>query len=243
MTEEDLIDFTPEIHTAAKEIASKLVLGPIFTPPIVKGAQGKEATVFLPGAGGGANFPGANVDPETGILYVPSHTRPYAMSLVEPNDPDSDWPYVISVQRNIGPMGLPLTKPPYRRITAIDLNTGEHVWQTPFGKGPSNHPLLEHLELPDLGSVFTDVSAEGGILVTKGLVISHLPQKDEVHEDADGSVLVAYDKFTGEKIGEILVDRRLHGPVMSYLHNGRQYIAVAGGRFDTSEMISFALPN
>ena len=57
MTEDDLIDFTPEIHTAAKEIASKLVLGPIFTPPIVKGAQGKEATVFLPGAGGGANFP------------------------------------------------------------------------------------------------------------------------------------------------------------------------------------------
>tara|TARA_B110000008_G_C16703427_1_gene457738 strand:- start:213 stop:710 length:498 start_codon:yes stop_codon:yes gene_type:complete len=165
------------------------------------------------------------------------------MSLVEPNDPDSDWPYVISVQRNIGPMGLPLTKPPYRRITAIDLNTGEHVWQTPFGKGPSNHPLLEHLGLPDLGSVFTDVSAEGGILVTKGLVISHLPQKDEVHEDAEGSVLVAYDKFTGEKVGEILVDRRLHGPVMSYLHNGRQYIAVAGGRFDSAEMISFVLPN
>ena len=88
---------------------------------------------------------------DTGILYVPSHTRPYAMSLVEPDDPDSDWPYVINVQRNIGPMGLPLTKPPYRRITAIDLNTGEHVWQTAFGKGPANHPLLEHLNLPDLG--------------------------------------------------------------------------------------------
>ena len=58
--------------------------------------------------------------------------------------------------------------------------------------------------------------AEGGILITKGLVISHLPQKDEVDEDADGSVLVAYDKWTGEKVGEILVDRRLHGPVMSY---------------------------
>ena len=52
--------------------------------------------------------------------------------------------------------------------------------------GPANHPLLEHLNLPDLGSVFTDVSAEGGILITKGLVISHLPQKDEVNEDADG---------------------------------------------------------
>ena len=243
MTEEDLIDFTPEIHAAAQEIASKLVLGPLFTPPIVAGTGGKDATVFLPGAGGGANFPGANIDPGTGILYIPSHTRPYAMSLVPPNDPDSDWPYVINVQRNIGPMGLPLIKPPYRRITAIDLNTGEHVWQVPFGKGPANHPLLEHLDLPDLGSVFTDVSAEGGILITKGLVISHLPQKDEVHEDADGSVLVAYDKHTGEKVGEVMLDRRLHGPVMSYLHEGKQYIAVAGGRFDTAEMITFALPD
>ena len=243
MSEEDLIDFTPEIHAAAAEIASKLVLGPIFTPPIVKGTDGKDATVFLPGAGGGANFPGANVDPDTGILYVPSHTRPYAMSLVEPDDPESDWPYVINVQRNIGPMGLPLTKPPYRRITAIDLNTGEHVWQTAFGKGPANHPLLEHLNLPDLGSVFTDVSAEGGILITEGLVISHLPQKDEINEDADGSILVAYDKLTGDKVGEVTVDRRLHGPVMSYLSGGKQYIAIAGGRFDTAEMISFALPD
>ena len=97
--------------------------------------------------------------------------------------------------------------------------------------------------MPDLGSVFTDVSAEGGILITKGLVISHLPQKDEVHEDADGSVLVAYDKHTGEKVGEVMLDRRLHGPVMSYLHEGKQYIAVAGGRFDTAEMITFALPD
>ncbi len=242
LSEEDLIDFTPEINAAARELAQKWVLGPLFTPPIVEGSNGKEATIFLPGAGGGANFPGANFDPETGVLYVPSHTRPYAMSLVPPNDPDSDWPYVIRVQRNIGPMGLPLTKPPYRRITAIDLNTGEHVWQIPFGKGPANHPLLAHLNLPDLGSVFTDVSSEGGLLVTKTLVISHLAQKDEVDPDADGSILVAYDKLTGAKVGEVFIDRRLHGPVMSYQHEDKQYIAIAGGRFDTAEMIVFALP-
>jgi quinoprotein glucose dehydrogenase len=129
----------------------------------------------------------------------PSHTRPYAMSLVPPDAPDSDWPYVIRVQRNIGPMGLPLTKPPYRRITAIDLNTGEQVWQIPFGRGPVNHPLLAHLNLPDLGSVFTDVSSEGGLLVTRSLVISHLAQKDEIDPDADGSILVAFDKSTGGK--------------------------------------------
>ena len=74
-------------------------------------------------------------------------------------------------------------------------------------------------------------------------MISHLPQKDEINEDADGSILVAYDKLTGDKVGEVTVDRRLHGPVMSYLSGGKQYIAIAGGRFDTAELISFALPD
>lgn len=242
MTAADLIDFTPEIAAEARELAKKYVMGPIFTPPIVEGTDGKEATIFLPGAGGGANHPGANIDPETNILYIPSHTRPYAMSLVPPDDPASDFPYVIRVQRNIGPMGLPLVKPPYRRITAIDLDTGEHVWQIPFGKGPANHPALAHLNLPDLGSVFNDVSAEGGILITKTLLVSYLSQKDEIHPDADGSILVALDKNTGAKVGEIMVDIRLHGPVMSYQAAGRQYIAVAGGRFDNAELIAFALP-
>ncbi len=244
MSEEDLIDFTPEIAAAARELAEEFVLGPIFTPPVVQGADGKSATIFLPGAGGGANHPGANIDPETNVLYIPSHTRPYAMSLVEPTEGTSDWPYVIDVQRNVGPMGLPLVKPPYRRITAIDLDTGEHVWQVPFGKGPANHPALAHLNLPDLGSVFTDVSSEGGILITKTLLISYLAQKDEIDPDADGSILVAYNKMTGAKIGEVMLAQRLHGPVMSYLHEGRQYIAVAGGgRDNDDELIAFALPD
>ena len=244
MNEDDLIDFTPEINAAAREMAKDFVMGPIFTPPIVAGADGKLATIFLPGAGGGANFPGANVDPETNVLYVPSHTRPYAMSLVAPPEGTSDWPYVIQVQRNVGPMGLPLVKPPYRRITAIDLNTGEHVWQVPFGRGPANHPALQHLNLPDLGSVFSDVSSEGGILITKSLVISHLALKDEIGPEVDGSYLVALDKTNGNKVGQIEVDKRLHGPVMSYQHEGRQYIAVAGGgrNNDPAELILFALP-
>jgi quinoprotein glucose dehydrogenase len=242
VSEADLIDFTPEIAAAAQELAKKYVLGPIFTPPIVEGTDGKEATIYMPGAGGGASHPGANIDPETNILYVPSQTRPYAMSLVPPTDPDSDWPYVIRVQRNIGPMGLPLTKPPYRRITAIDLNTGEHLWQIPLGRGPANHPLLAHLNLPDLGTSFSSPPAEGGILITKTLVISHLAQSNEIDPDAEGSILVAFNKETGEKVGEVLVDALLHGPVMSYLVDGRQYIAIAGGRFDKAEMLTFALP-
>ena len=244
ISEDDLIDFTPEIAEAAKEMAKEYVLGPIFTPPIVRGSNGKRSTFVVPGAGGGANFPGATVDPETGIIYIPSATLPHGMGLVAPPDGTSDWPYIIQMDTKIGPFGLPLLKPPYRRITAIDLNTGEHVWQIPFGRGPTNHPMLEHLNLPPLGSVFSDVVAEGGVLITKTLLISYLAQKDEIDPEAHGSILVAHDKMTGDLLGEVLVDQRLHGPPMSYQVGDKQYIAVAGGgRDDDNELLVFALPD
>ena len=197
---------------------------------------------MVPGAGGGANFPGASIDPDNGILYVPSATRPSGMALIAPSPGSSDWPYVIQMQRQEGPFGLPLLKPPYRRITAIDLNTGDHLWQVPFGRGPANHPLLEHLDLPPMGSVFNDVVAEGGLLVTKTLLISFLAQKDEIGPDATGSILIAIDKQTGETVGEVMVEQRLHGPPMTYMQNGIQYIAVAGGgRNNDDELLVFAL--
>ena len=244
ISEDDLIDFTPEIAEAAREMAKEYVLGPIFTPPIVRGSNGKRSTFVVPGAGGGANFPGATVDPETGIIYIPSATLPHGMGLVAPPGGTSDWPYIIQMDTKIGPFGLPLLKPPYRRITAIDLNTGEHVWQIPFGRGPANHPMLEHLNLPPLGSVFSDVVAEGGVLITKTLLISYLAQKDEIDPEAHGSILVAHDKMTGDLLGEVLVDQRLHGPPMSYQVGDKQYIAVAGGgRDDDNELLVFALPD
>ena len=242
-TEEDLIDFTPELREAALEIASNFVLGDIFTPPIVMGTDDKTSTYVVPGAGGGANFPGASMDPVTQILYIPSVTRPTGMSLIEPPEGTSDWPYVIRYDRSQGPQGLPLLKPPYRRITAINLNTGDHEWQIPLGKGPTDHPAISHLNLGDLGSVFNDVVAEGGLLVTKSLVISYLAAKDEIGPEETGSILVAFDKQSGIKTGELLVDQRLHGPVMSYEHEGKQFIAVAGGGRDKDdELLVFALP-
>ena len=242
-TEEDLIDFTPELREAALEIASNFVLGDIFTPPIVMGTDDKTSTYVVPGAGGGANFPGASMDPETQILYIPSVTRPTGMSLIEPPEGTSDWPYVIRYDRSQGPQGLPLLKPPYRRITAINLNTGNHEWQIPLGKGPTDHPAISHLNLGDLGSVFNDVVAEGGLLVTKSLVVSYLAAKDEIGPEETGSILVAFDKQSGIKTGELLVDQRLHGPVMSYEHEGKQFIAVAGGGRDKDdELLVFALP-
>ena len=242
VSKEDLIDFTPEIAAAALEIADNFLLGPLFTPPIVRGTDDKLATYVVPGAGGGANFPGASIDPENGILYVPSATRPSGMALIEPPQGSSDWPFIIQMERQQGPFGLPLLKPPYRRITAIDLNTGDHLWQVPFGRGPVDHPLLEPLELPPMGSVFNDVVAEGGLLVTKTLLISFLAQKDEIGPEARGSILIAIDKRTGETVGEVMVDQRLHGPPMTYSLNGKQYIAIAGGgRNNDDELLVFAL--
>ena len=104
--------------------------------------------------------------------------------------------------------------------------------------------MLEHLNLPPLGSVFSDVVAEGGVLITKTLLISYLAQKDEIDPEAHGSILVAHDKMTGDLLGEVLVDQRLHGPPMSYQVGDKQYIAVAGGgRDDDNELLVFALPD
>ncbi|MDP6535045.1 MAG: PQQ-binding-like beta-propeller repeat protein [Gammaproteobacteria bacterium] len=244
MTEDDLIDFTPELRQEALEISENFVLGNIFTPPIVRGQDGKSSTYVVPGAAGGANFPGASMDPHTQTLYIPSETRPIGMALVAPPEGTSDWPYVIQYGDTNGPRGLPLIKPPYRRITAIDLNSGEHVWQIPFGKGPTDHPAIAHLNLGPLGTMFTDVVAEGGILITKTLLISYLAAKDEIGPEETGSILVAHDKATGALLGEVMVEQHLHGPIMSYLIDDRQYIAIAGGgRANDSELLVFALPD
>ena len=88
-----------------------------------------------------------------------------------------------------------------------------------------------------------DVVAEGGVLVTKSLIISYLASKDEIGPEETGSILVAFSKETGMKEGEVIVDQRLHGPIMSYQHEGKQYIAVAGGgRDNDDELLVFALP-
>ena len=242
---EDLIDFTPELRSEALQIASKLVLGPIFTPLIVKGDGGKLGILAVPGAGGGASFPGASIDPDTGILYVESMTRPTGMSLVKPEPGTSDFEYVIEYQSARGPQGLPLLKPPYRRLTAIDLKTGEHAWQIPLGQGPTEHPAIKHLDLGPLGSMYpSGTIAEGGILVTKTLLISFLATLDELGDRrAHGGHLRALDKATGELLGEVEIDRSLHGGPITYFHQGRQYIAVAGGGgTEKAQLIVFVLP-
>jgi quinoprotein glucose dehydrogenase len=233
VTEADLADYTPEIKAAALKAASQFVLGPIFTPPIVKDTGGKLATIQLPGAGGGANWMGASVDPETGMLYVPSVTAPYLSSL-QPGGTRSEMQYIAAGGLG-GPniMGsIPLIKGPYGRITAFNLNTGEKAWMIPNGK-----PLDNLVNNPALKSAGIDASKWGGsqrspILITKTLLF----------EGSD--TLRAIDKKTGDVINEMPLGANLTGGTMTYMVNGRQFlVAVAGGqRGEGSELVGLALP-
>ena len=181
--EKDLIDFTPEILAEAKKVASTIKLGPLFTPPIVRGEGGKIGTAYI---ANGANWPGGSYDPETGILYVFSNSL--TRLLVLANDPKrSDMDYIntggggdtggggggpgcLLMPCAITVQGLPFVKPPWGRITAIDLNKGEMVWQIPHGEtldAVTNHPMLKGVTIPRTGRI-----GPIGTLTTKTLVIS-----------------------------------------------------------------------
>src|SRR5580704_13248664 len=143
---DDLIDFTPELRAEAVEIVKRYVTGPVFMPPSVvgEGPNDTKGTIQLPGSVGGADWTGAGFDPETGMLYVPSMTNPFVANLVPGNPQQTNLRYRASTRELVmGPHGLPLMKPPYGLITAIDLNRGEHAWMVPNGDGPRDHPLLK----------------------------------------------------------------------------------------------------
>ena len=182
MSGDDLLDFTPELNAEARRIASEYQLGPIYTPPILAGQDGRRALLMLPQMTGGANWQGGAVDAETGILYVASVTRPTVAGLVnDPGRSTMDYvgggagrrargPALPQGCGEIGPLGLPLIKPPWGRITAIDLNTGDHVWMIPNGDTPDcvrDHPALSGLDIPRTGK-----PERSGILVTRTLVFA-----------------------------------------------------------------------
>ena len=242
ITVNDLIDFTPELREAALRIAERAQLGPIFMPPQVRG-QGKPI-IQSPGPGGGVNWPGAAADPETGRLFVPSQTRLRAVELVKYPPPATVGyftdPWAVPVP---GPRGLPLIKPPYKRITAIDLNSGDHVWMSPHGDGPRNHPALRELNLPALGGHIGRHG--GGPLVTKTLLIVNSGGRYVTDPAAGARTITAYHKENGEYLGSVTLPAVPSGNPITYLHEGRQYIAVAvggGGGNAVPELIALALP-
>jgi len=230
VTIDDLIDFTPELFEEAKELASNFRLGPLFTPPSLIEEDGTKGTLVQPGSLGGANWPSAAADPETGILYVGSATEPDVFGLWA--DPEnSNMRYVLGTGLRLpqggGPRGLPLLKPPWGRVTAIDLNTGEHVWMKPNGDTPDyvrDHPALRGLDIPATGRA--DRSAP---LVTKTLLFVGEGSGLYAGFGSGGNKLRAYDKLTGEVLAEFELPANQSGVPITYMHEGKQYIVLAVG--------------
>ena len=244
---DDLIDFTPELRAEAEELVSNFRIGPIFTPPVVAETDGPYGTLMLPSAGGGANWPGGSVDPETDIFYQYSFTQVTSLGLVhDPERSDMNYirgnpPGVPAPRRALNIRGLPLVKPPWGRISAIDLQTGDILWQIAHGETPDNvrnHPDLAGLDIPRTGRI-----GRVGTLVTKTLLIAAEPGTFTTPSGAVGAMLRAYDKATGEEVGAVYMPASVSGAPMTYLHEGRQYIVMAiGGAGFPGELIAYRLP-
>jgi quinoprotein glucose dehydrogenase len=228
ITEADLINFTPELHAEAVEILKGFAPSSLFTPQGVEGID--KPVIHMPGDAGGANWPGAGVDPETGRLFVPSMSWPWSLTVTkgDPNRTNLDYTPSQLNTRRVGPQGLPLLKPPYTRVTAIDMNLGDHAWMTPHGDGPKAHSALKGLKLPALGS---QVFLAGGPLVTKTLLFVSKGGRGGDDDHAKRHVSV-YDKNSGDYLGAIPFPMPVEGNPISYLYEGKQYIAAAGGGQD-----------
>jgi quinoprotein glucose dehydrogenase len=292
---DDLIDFTPELHAAALKAVEKYRIGPLFTPPSVSTLDGTLATLALPGALGGANWPGGAFDPELHNVYVFSQTAPAVLGMVPPTNNRSDMNYVqgsasAGIRRTPGAgsteppgadgppaaagagrgrgagrgaaggaapggggsgegggpginvQGLPLLKPPYGRITAINLDRGEIVWTAAHGETPDNiknNPALKGVTIPRTGR-----PGIIGTLVTKSLVIAGEPGFFTTPNGQRGAMLRAYDKNTGKEVGAVYMPAPQSGSPMTYMMNGQQYIVVAiSGASYSGELVAFKLPN
>ena len=264
ITESDLMDLTPALKAEALEVVKRYRMGPLFTPPVLSSLDGPLATLQVPSDVGGANWPGGSMDPENNLLYIHSHTAVFLNGLVPANPTQSDMGYVSGQARaggagrgaagggrGAGPepgrggatvQGLPLVKPPYDRITAYNMNTGEIVWQKAHSSTPdniTNHPALKGMNLPRTGQPGRTFI---GVLTTKTLVIAG---DGGVHTNAAGTrvaLLRAYDKQTGADAGAVEMPARQTGSPMTYQIDGKQFIVLAVSGNDGAELVAYALP-
>lgn len=233
LTEADLIDFTPELRAKAIKNLEPYEIGPLFHPPLHRDNGSKKvASLWCPGDMGGVNIDGPSAaDPETGILYVTSRKGCTSRIVAPGAERDdlleaptgttiSDYA-VLRYSRVKQPDGLPLFKPPYSRITAIDMNTGEHLWYIPVGETPDivlNHPQLKDKQIANTGS-----GRIAKMMVTANMLI---------YADAasDGTPhLFAVDKATGKQLGKVEVPEKSNYGIMTYVHKAKQYILLQTG--------------
>ena len=260
---DDLIDFTPELRAEAVKAIQNYRIGPVFTPPVVSKAEGPIATLQLASQGAATNWPGGSYDPETHILYVHSQSAVATLGLVPPppgSAPDVRYHQgtVLAGARRSGGsgsatgeaggavtaltiQGLPLVKPPYGQLNAINLDTGDILWQVPHGETPDavkNHPALKGLNIPRTGR-----PGNVGTLVTKTLLVAGEPGFGVTATGQRGSMLRAYDKKSGAEVGAVYMPAPQTGSPMTYMLNGKQYlvVAISGGTY-SGELVAFRLP-
>ena len=245
LTHDDLIDFTPALRKQALSIIEDYDYGTLYTPPTEKGI------IAMPGIIGGASWAGAAVDPDKGIIYIPSITFPTNTTINKAKDPKADYTHTGALAFGPkGPRGLPLMKPPYGRITAIDLNTGEHKWMQPVGDGPRDHPTLRHLDLPPLGWAQRNFP-----LLTQSLLFAasqaswdgtgNSPRGNaiEVSFEVQNPFLWAFDPDNGQLISRTELPSNAQGAPISYMANGKQFIVIPiGGANQPAELIALSLP-
>ena len=236
ISEKDLIDFTPDVNEVARAAAKQYRMGrQLYSPAsLAEASDGTKGILTLPSSTGGANWESGAIDPETGILYVPSRTVAEVLALVS-DTKASTVRYIQGTARAPRVLeSLPLVKPPWGRITAIDMNSGDHLWWVANADTPKavrEHPALAGVKLPRTG-----VPTRAGVLLTKTLLIA-----GEGWEG--GPTLRAHDKRTGKILAEIKLPATQAGQPISYLHEGKQYIAMfVGDGKSPGELVALALP-
>jgi quinoprotein glucose dehydrogenase len=241
VTLDNLIDYTPELRAEALKILEDYTWGPMYMPPSLV-TETNKGTALLPHINGGSNWMGACLDPETGIIYIPSQTRMFVMG-VRPDELErTEFSHIGALSGIPGPQGLPMVKPPYGRITAMDLNKGEILWIAPHGDGPRDHPAIKHLNLGPLGESTNGGLAHGGGVLTKTLLFMSQPKLKEDFYTTDNGYLRAFNKENGAVVWEYSFDNLPQGTPMTYMHEGKQYLVTAlGGGRRPSELVALRL--
>ena len=257
ITLDDLIDFTPALRNQALELVDNFTLGPLYTPPSPWIEGGNQGTLTLPNTWGAGNWNTGAFDPETGMYFAVSYTKTDNLGIAPTTSDSATMTHTIAQGSPNAPaiQGLPLVKPPYGRVTALNMNTGELEWSVANGDGARDHPLLRDLDLPPLG-----IPNRPAPLVTKSLlfvgegsdaVVGTVPGGGGAYDGPDtgydeswrwGTLFRAYDKSSGNTVFEIDLAAGTTGAPMTYMHEGKPYIVVAvSSRATDPEWIALGL--
>ena len=243
VTLNDLVDFTPELRQQALEVLANYDYGPFFQPPLHRdNDEGKLGALWCPGDVGGTNINGPAVaDPHSGIVYVTSVKNCSSRTMVTGEEADTRFQAPTGTtfsQYAVGrggfgprhPAGIPLFKPPYSKITAIDLNSGEHLWYIPVGETPARYTNNTALAGIDIGD--TGTGAHAVMVVTDTLLLY-------ASQSSDGTpTLFAVDKATGEQLGKVEMSSNARYGMMTYVHEGHQFILLQTGSSLTTMALS-----